>query len=463
MPVRFFQYARLDLHTILLICLVFFYLALCAAPFLAYSSHPLGYDTGFYRRYLISPPESFPNAPVPGLDHTIIAPRLFLDAMRFLGLSPDVSLYGSYILLSLLFIIVFYFFIKEYTDKRTALAAIALLAISPIQYTAYWFMLYKNIFALIFFFLIFIFLKKKWFLPALASALIIPLSHQTTTILLLGILSGYIFLTLLFQRKFLIPELTIFALTLFTYLYLHPHVQQKIDTPPVGIFIEKLEFLLIAAPLFMLSLFGLPKFLTVVKQNFLLLAFGIIGISFPLFSLPYYQRVFLFSHYWLLIGAAIGMVGLVTYILDKKPLYKLAITVLTGVMIFNGGLFINQVNKLKPLLAPDELNDITTLDKLLPDQASLLTTTRFAPWAQGWTTAKIFAPGIMKDRHASWEWQSFWAGSENEKIAFFDTFPKPLYIFVDNSQSNLFIPKVACVRKITNMLYANECNAKTNN
>ena len=203
MLARLFKYARLDLHTILLICLAFFYVALSVSPFLIYGTHPLGYDTGFYRRYLLDPVVSFPNTPVPGLDHTIIAPRIFLDLVRLLGLSPDISLYGSYILLSLLLVVAFYFFVKEYAGQKIALAAAALLVISPIQYTAYWFMLYKNLFGLIFFFLVFIFLKKKWFWPALASALIIPLSHQTTTILFLGILLGYVSLTLLFKKRFL--------------------------------------------------------------------------------------------------------------------------------------------------------------------------------------------------------------------------------------------------------------------
>lgn len=457
MPTRLFKYARHNPHTILLICLAVFYLALCITPFLAYGTHPLGYDTGFYRRYLISPSVSLPNAPVPGLDHTIIAPRIFLDAVRFLGLNPDISLYSSYILLGLFFIIAFYFFIKEYVDKKIALAAVALLVISPIQYTAYWFFLYKNLFGLIFFFLTFLFIKKRCFWLALASALIIPLSHQTTTILFLGILGGYVLLTLLLQKKFLIVELVILTLTLFTYLYLHPYVQQKIDAPPIGVFMEKLEFLLLTAPLFILALFGLPKFLAILKQNLLLIAFGIVVAIFPLFSLPYYQRVFLFSQYWLIIGASMGAFSLTAFIFQKNKFYKSAIAVLAGVIILNGWLLFNQVIKLKPLLTSSETKEVVALSKLIPDQSPILTTARFAPWAQGWTTARVYAPGIMKDQHPYWEWQSFWTGSKNEKLAFLDAFPKPLYIFVDNSQRALFVPIARCVRQITEMLYADEC------
>lgn len=463
MPAKLSKYAWLDLHTILLIGAVVLYLLLCTIPFIVFGQHPLGYDTGFYRRYLINPSVSFPNPPVPGVDHTIIAPRIFLDIVRFLGLSPDLSLYGSYILLCLVFVIVFYFFIKEYTNKNIALVALALLILSPVQYLGYWFMLYKNFFGLIFFFLAFIFIKKKWFWPALLCALVVPLSHQTTTILLLGILGGYILLTLLFQKKFLIPELIILALTFFTYLYLHPHVQQKIDAPPVGIFIEKLDFLLMTLPLILLTLAGLPKFFKVLKENYLLIALGGVSIIFPLLSLPYYQRIFLFTNYWLILGAAIGLHALVNFHSEHGRRYcQLILMAVVILLISHVGLLIHQITRFDPLITPDITAEIIGLQKIVPENASILTSVRLTPWVQGWTTAKVYAPGILKDQHPSWEWQAYWSGSVNERVSFLSTFPKPVYIFIDHSQSDLFVPKSSCIQKITQMLYLDNCQSKSN-
>src|SRR4051812_33110018 len=77
-------------------------------PFYLWGPHPFGYDTGFYRRYLIEPFVSFPNAPVPGLGNDALVPRILFDALRFLHLPPDAILYGSYIFLfSLIPILVF--------------------------------------------------------------------------------------------------------------------------------------------------------------------------------------------------------------------------------------------------------------------------------------------------------------------------------------------------------------------
>jgi len=72
-------------------------------PFLYFKQWPvLGFDTGFYRRYLIEPFTSLPHAAVPGLDHTVILPRVFLDLIRLTGLPIDVVLYGGYVLASAL-------------------------------------------------------------------------------------------------------------------------------------------------------------------------------------------------------------------------------------------------------------------------------------------------------------------------------------------------------------------------
>lgn len=462
MPAKISKYLTLDLHTVLRLGAITVYLFICTVPFLVFGSTPLGYDTGFYRRYLLNPAVSFPNPPVPGLDHTVIAPRIFLDIIRFLGFSPNVTLYGSYILLCLVFAVVFYFFIKEYTNKNIALIALGLLVLSPIQYIGYWFMLYKNFFGLIFFFLAFIFLKRNKFWPALACALIVPVSHQTTTIILLAILGGYVLLTLLIKKKFLIPELVILALTFFTYLYFHPHVQEKIDAPPVGVFVEKLGFFLLTLPLILPTLAALPKLWKVLKQHLLLIAFGGIVIIFPLFSLPYYQRIFLFTNYWLILGAAIGIQNLAASEHNKKNLRLISQLAVIVIIVSQLGLLVYTINKYRPLLDKATAAEIQQLQNKIPNNASVLTSVRLTPWVQGWTQAKVYAPGILKDQHSSTDWRQYWTGSPAEKVKFLSTFPKPVYIFIDVDESDLFVPKTGCIQKISPMLYLDQCRDKLN-
>lgn len=455
---RIYRYIQHNLHSAQALLSVLFYLVLCTTPFLLYNSQPLGYDTGFYRRYLINSFVSIPNTPVPGVDHTIIIPRIFLDMVRFLGFSPDITLYVSYVFILLAFIVTFYYFVREFINKKVALIALAILVISPVQYLAFWFMLYKNFFGLIFFFLTLIFLRRGWFIASLLCALVIPLSHQSTTIIFLMIISVYIGITFIFKRKILIPELAVLVATLLTYLYLHPHVQQKIDAPPVGIFIEKIDFMLMSLPLVILTLIGLSKYVKLLKQDLILVAFGFVGILFPLFSLPYYQRIFLFTYYWLIIGAVIGA----QVLLDSKNNLgkgygRFAKHVLIVLMILQVVLLGYQIFKCKPLVTQNTILELSKLEKLIPVQSSVLTSAHLTPWVQGWTLSKVYAPGILKDRHPSWEWQMYWSGSDKTKVDFLSSFPKPLYIFIEEEQRKLFIPNVACVEKVSDMLYRDDC------
>src|SRR4051812_44732848 len=88
------------------ICMAGF--AVWTLPYLRFGLFGYGYDTGLYRRFLIQPFVSFPNTPVPGLDHTVFIPRLLLDVFRFVH-SPDVILFGVYLLLGIAGIVSVYF------------------------------------------------------------------------------------------------------------------------------------------------------------------------------------------------------------------------------------------------------------------------------------------------------------------------------------------------------------------
>jgi hypothetical protein len=150
------------------------------------------------------------------------------------------------------------------------------------------------------------------------------------------------------------------------------------------------------------------------------------------------------------------------YIKDKKKFYKSVTIAAIGLFIFHSVLLVRQVIELKPLITPEIVWEIAKLGSRVPAESSILTAPRLTPWVQGWTTAKVYAPGILKDSHPSQEWQQYWAGSSKEKIDFLSTFPNPLYIFVDQSQNDLFIPKSSCVKKISNMLYLKDCPNNSN-
>jgi hypothetical protein len=149
-----------------LLAIAFFSLCVHLIPFV-YSRNPLGYDTGFYRRYLIQPFLPFPNSPVPGLGNDALVPRIIFDTLRSSGLPTDIILYGSLIVIFACIPVVFYFLISESSNRRAALMGTLMIALSPVQYYAYWFMLWKNAWAILVLVVIFLLIKRGRFVPVL--------------------------------------------------------------------------------------------------------------------------------------------------------------------------------------------------------------------------------------------------------------------------------------------------------
>jgi hypothetical protein len=457
---------RLSLHHLILSCILCVAVLVQLIPFIFFGSHPLGYDTGFYRRYLLNSHqvfESFPGAPVPGLDHTIIAPRIFLDVLNVLPLNPDLLLYGSYIVLVALTIFLFYYLISLYTSQTIALIGAALLTFSSVFYLGYWFMLYKNFFALIFFFLTFIAFKKEWRWLALISAAIIPLSHQTTTIVFLATFSLYLMLKLIVQRKVAISDMGILVITVALYLYLHPRVGHKIASPPVGIFLERMQFLLAVAPLLLFAIPGIPRLWNVLRNNLLVLSFTVVVVAFPLFSLPYYQRILLYLNFVVILAAAVGLYE-IWWGRFRHHRYRIWLVILTIVLLgAHGYFFSRQVQARQPLINESIVEELSQLHQV-PADSSVVTSPRLTPWAQGWSQAKVYAPGLLRDKRTSQEWYEYWGTpSIQAKIDFLSAFPQPLYIFVDPADAPIYVPRASCVEQLSAMLFGVKCTTIQSN
>jgi hypothetical protein len=287
----------------------------------------------------------------------------------------------------------------------------------------------------------------------------IPLSHQSTTIIFLTVLGTYIAVEFVMRKKILLQELVIMVGTLFVYLYLHPHVQQKIDAPPVGVFIEKGDFIIFSSPILILCILGFSSYWKVLKKEGVLFAFGCVAVMFPLLSLPYYQRIFLFSYYWLLLGAAFGISVLLaqtTTLVHREYAKK----VLMAIFVLQGVVCVYQIHTLVPLIPNTTRKEIVLLQEVVPSSSFILTTPRLTPWVQGWTTAKVYAPGILKDTHPSWEWQLYWSGTSKSKLDFLASFPHPLYIVVEEDQKRVFLPGIPCIVKMSAIMYRDTCYAQ---
>ncbi len=423
-------------------------------PFILYGPHPLGYDTGFYRRYLIQPFHSFPNTAVPGLGENALFPRIFLDVLRLSHLPPDLILYGSYILLLALSTIALFYFVENYWGLQTGILAALIFVLSPIQYAAFWFILWKNAFATLFLLLAFLAIEKRsrWALPL---GIIIVASHQTTAVIFLLTLLGFIFLNRE-KRKELAPT---FFLALAVFLFLHLSFYKNFRYPPVASFITSREFLSLSWPLIVLAFFGIRKIFFYQPRS-ILVAFGLIVAAFPVLSLPFYERIFIFTDIFAIVAAAVGLNVIKSWFFEISKFHikaGLALVAAITAGSFLGNTY-SQIRALQPLVSAQELSALSGISETVSSGATILTSSQFAPWVEGWSQNKVIAPGLLGDRHNFETWLSFWnATSSASKIQFLNEFPKPLYFFLSPGDKPVFLPQESCVIQRSEFIFENRC------
>lgn len=426
-------------ENILLVLIIIIGVVIHLLPIFIYNSVPFGYDYGFYRRYLIQPIISFPNTSVPGLSTDAIIPRLLLDFLRTLTIPPDIIIVTTAILFTTFTTIALFFLVRQHWGEKTALLAGLLFTISPIQYTAYWYMFLKNIFALPFLFLTFLLIRKKsWWV--LISGLIVMLSHHTTSVILLATLGLYLILGR-DNRNYLF---LVFSVWLAVFILLHGgfYLGTGLKSLSTSIFLTKKEFLFLAFPFIILAVFGIEDFLNrrVLSPLF---AYATVTTVFPILSWPFYERVFLFLDIAFIIIASLGVSKIFQEIRHNPTSYikislGLVFVVAFAWITLNLGF---QINNRRAPLTKTEMKEIHAVSQIIPREASVLTSAIYAPWIQGWTLSRIFAPTILNDRFTKEQWLSFWRAENVPYLyAFLKQFPQPLYLFLDRFQQEKLLP-----------------------
>lgn len=468
---------------ILLLPLILLNVAIHLIPFLFYGLHPLGYDTGFYRRYAAQPFIVFPNTTVPGLGEDALVPRIFLDILRLTHIPTDGIIYGSYILLFAAQAVALFFLAQYYWGARAGLFAVLLFSISPIQYTAYWFMLYKNAFALPLMLAAFLLLERgsKFAMP---FGIIIAFSHHTTSIIFLLTVGVYALL----NRENRNVILQTFTGTFIAFFFLHYSSISDYVNSPTAVFMDRKEYLILSSPLFILAWFGIKKF---VVQRFrsVIVAFFAVTAAFPLFSLPFYERIFIFTDIAVIMAAAAGCHTLYQKIIPRQArdyfrLYSLFTnqtserqsivakiknekekTTQYGLIVVSGMLIglialstYGRIGNLRPLVSSEELHELDDIARNVPSDATILTSTALAPWVHGWSLNKIVAPGLLHDTRSVQEWTLFWTGDADAKKKFLHNLPKPLYLFADPDQKETLMKGIQeCLSEKTQFLFFSTC------
>ena len=431
-------------------------LALHAIPFFLFGRHPLGYDTGFYRRYLIEPITSFPNAPVPGLGDDAFIVRVFLDILRFLHLPTDLILYGSYLIFWALVPVLLFFFLKPYLQKHGAFIAGLLLVGSSVAYNGYWYFLLKNALALDFILLAFIAIERRWFTTWLLLDIAIVLTHKTSAIIyILTLIALFIFSR--GRRNEYALHIAV-AGALFAFINA-PTVHELSVVMPSAVFLDWKTYLVLSLP-FILAIGVAGKAFLKNKIPPTLLALAGVSLLFPLFRLPFYERVFIFSDIALAGLAGYGIHKTLSSLKSawgtKRAFIQLAFLSLF-IGLFFGNLW-NQVMSTPPLISNEQILRIEEIAKMMPIGATILTTSDEAPWFEGWTNAHIAAPGMLNDNHNLESWTGLWTGTSTEEtIKFLDDFQKPLYISTFYAIEDIIGKTPECVHEVSDNLWLMAC------
>ena len=456
-----FENRRLWILLLALVSLTALAVAIHLVPFADGVRHPFGYDTGFYRRYLIEPLVSFPNTPVPGLGTDALVPRLILDSLHMLPLSPEMILYGTYIAFFALLPILTFLFMRQRAGERAAYFAALLLILSPIQYQAYWFMFWKNAWALLPFFFAFICIERRWWLLLCAADVVIALSHKTTAIIYLATLIVFALINKESRKNILLHALLTMTILLMVGF---PAISGAIRISPEAAFIEWGEYAVFSIPfaLIILSFFLLRRWTWSVPPIFV--AFVLASFSFPVLHLPFYQRIFVFSDIGLAILAGLALDAVLRGIsLEKIRLANVVALLLSvaGVGLLTGSL-VSQLYTISPLVPPINILRIQEIGMRVPREGTILTSTQEAPWFEGFTLAHVAAPGMLHDNHTLEEWEAFWTStSTHERAKFLESLPQPLYIAtLEDTTQLLGTSSIPCLRQISPYLLYNECAAQ---
>jgi len=426
-------------------------------PFVLYGRDPLGYDTGFYRRYLIEPFLSIPNAQVPGLGNDALVLRVLLDSMRLTHLPTDVILYGTYaFLFALLPAIVFWFLRPHIGVLGSAISGFFILS-SPVLYNAYWYMLFKNALALDLIFLAYIAFDRRAVRTALVLDMAIALTHETSAIIYLLSLAC-LFCIHPERRRELVGHI---GLTFGVFALVNISLVHQVEIAlPTALFIEWAQYLWLSVPFLILIVCGWRALYQTTTPR-TLLSFAFVSVIYPVLHLPFYERIFVFSD--VALAALAGICA--AYMLAQSNLLNpsggtymrmSAICIALGLLF--GNLYV-QVQSLQPLISYTSIQQIQAIGAMVPADAFILTSANEAPWYEGWTQAHIAAPGLLHDTHNLLAWESLWdATTSAAQVSFLSTFPQPLYISTLGPFSDLIGNPAPCLKEIAPHLLYDACN-----
>ena len=421
-------------------------------PFWLYGRDSLGYDGGFYRRYIIEHVNFLHS--VPGLGSEALIPKMTFDILSFLHLPTNVVLYGSFITLYALAGVMLFCVLNRYANRRVALFALLFWVLSPVQYFGYWCVLYKNIYGIVLLLAMALLIEKRspWMY---VFAGLIACTHQTTSVVFLMTLFVFAIINKEYRREAVFMA-CISASTLVAFRA--QSIGANLVTLPQASFLSWHQYLTLSAPILGLALIGLVPFLKAMRFNFLS-AFCLVAIVYPISHLPFYQRIFLFTDLALILMASYGATLLVGEELARrlKPDKYLGTIFLASFFVGLSLMLVYKVSTLRAMVTLEQLSALEAIDTVMPKGSYVLTTSQLTPWVEGFSHMHVIAPTLLYDRHTKAEWTAYWGETRlPARVSFLNSFPSPLYTFLPADEKDIFIPK-ECAQKITESISLYTC------
>lgn len=438
--------------------------------FARYGEAPLGYDTGFYLKFV--GPWGFANKPLPTFLHW--AP------LYVLGISPITILHWVYILLQFLIAGALYTLTRTLTPtSRLSYAAVAvfLFSISLTQFFAFWWMFYNTMLALAFLLLTMALLHRKSLLAVFTGGF--GAAIHPPTFLPLGL--TFFFFTI-FQivrsalaRKWPSKETWIIIslgvlmlawgmtvgrngiITGFGYLLRHKFLSINFPALEIeqakGLFIDFKMFHLTNIWILPFTILGLLSSLyqaCLRRQHSSSPRSLFMGILFfVLFLLAYFP--FVYQHrFSILLDLMIIWFAVrpLTHFLQSCSSYStghIMNALLVGGLVLNTSLIVWHQ---EPQLFPEELENIKDIATLAePNAYAMSLDGLYAPWVYAFSNRPTITPGYLNwDQWNLSKWAEFWHGKSNaRRHELLKTYSQPLYIFI-GKRLNLELPYQKFIR-----------------
>ncbi|PJE58146.1 MAG: hypothetical protein COU81_02300 [Candidatus Portnoybacteria bacterium CG10_big_fil_rev_8_21_14_0_10_36_7] len=430
---------------------------------LKYGESGLGYDTGFYRRYLQLPVDSIPRPESLLLGPETTASRSFLDFFSLIGLSPNQIIYGVYFILHWILGLLLYFLAKKSFGRNAGIATFFIFALSPVQFFSFWFVFLKQSIALIWLFLSLYLLEQDsltFFIPLILTFF----SHRTTTIITAFSAIPYALYTSfkLNGAKKIYTVIGAITIGIIIWLLNGQVIIEIIQLLKNGLtggdlyslrtgqFISLSQFLAFVSPYIPLSIAGL--YVTIKNKRFNgIFFFTITVLLLVLLRSFFYLRLLVFLDLGIIFYAGVGTSFLITNLKNQKTAILItSVWCLTLTIILA-----NVVITLRPIISQEDLREINKISSLPTDSLVMTESSIYAPWLVGWagTYKRIISPGILWDEWNLEKWNVYWNATTEEQIKLLSEYKKAIYIFKPNNDYS----QNKCFTKFNDLTYKFIC------